>query len=503
MIISLLSITKSMCLQGLDGIIVNVEVDISRGLPTWEIVGLPDANLRESKDRVKTAIKNTGIKLESKKYIINLSPANLRKAGGYYDLAIAVGILLSTKAIYSGIEHSTTLFIGELSLDGSIKKVNGIIAICVEALKLGIRNIVIPKDNYNEASVIKGINIIPVASLKETIEFLSGEMKIESNQVVQKYKASYYSVDFSEVKGQKIAKRALEICAAGGHNTLLIGPPGCGKSMMINRLPTILPDVSFEEAIEITKIQSIAGFLKEEGLVMERPFRNVHHSITKVGLLGGGRNPIPGEISLAHYGVLFLDEMLEFDSKYLDLLRIPLEEKNISIVRNGTFVKFPSAFTLVGSANPCPCGYYGSRDKVCTCTEYQRKKYMSKISGPLFDRLDIIVQVNRVEYEEMNEKEIECSSDIKSRVNNARKIQLERYSNERIFSNSELSDSMIDKYCIMNKDAEDILMRGISKLKLSYRSYIKMKKVARTIADLEGEEVISKKHIFEAFQYKK
>ena len=505
----MLSIIKSMCLYGLDGVIVNVEVDVSNGFPCWEIVGLPDTNIKESKERVRTAMKNSGIKLESRKYVINLSPATIRKKGGYYDLSIAVGILISIGKINNKNLLkilNTTIFVGELSLDGRINKINGIIAICIEAKKYGISRIIIPRENYEEASVIEGIEIIALENLLEVIEFLTtGSYKRQKKIEFIEDKHKEYTIDYSDVIGQRYAIRALELAAAGDHNCLFVGNPGCGKTMMIERIRTIMPSLSFEESVEITKIQSIKGILNEGKLVTERPFRRPHHSITMSGFIGGGRYPMPGEISLAHRGVLFLDEMLEFNSKILDSLRTPIENKEICIIRNDRIIKYPASFILIGSTNPCPCGYYGSKEKQCKCTENQKKRYFNRVSGAILDRFDIRIIVNAIDYngEIIKKSRNESSREIKARVEKARNIQKDRYKNTVFYSNGELDEKGIKEFCILNEEAKDILNRGAERLKISMRAYSKIKKVARTIADMEGENIIQKRHIIEAMQYHK
>lgn len=371
-----------MSLQGLEGVLINVEVDISAGMPSWEVVGLPDASIRESKERVRTAIKNCGIQVLSRKYIINLSPANLRKEGSMLDLAIAVGILRSMDVI-GECDLENTILVGELSLDGKINKVNGILPICIEALKYGIKRVIVPKENAKEAAIISELEVIGVSHLKEVIEFLNEEIEIKREvvnleEILKNNQAK--KLDFAEVKGQEAIKRALEISAAGGHNCLMIGSPGSGKTMMAQRLPTILPDLTFEESLEITKIHSIAGKLENHTLVTERPFRSPHHTISANGLIGGGKIPKPGEISLSHYGVLFLDELLEFNRNTLEVLRGPLEDRMVTISRVGASLTYPCNFMLVASMNPCPCGYLGSKEKKCSCTQKQKENYRAKLS---------------------------------------------------------------------------------------------------------------------------
>ncbi len=471
-------------------------------MPTWEIVGLPDIAVKESKERIRTAIRNTGIELKSMRYIINLSPASFRKDGAILDLAITVALLKAMQIIKEK-EEKATIFIGELSLNGDIKSVNGILPMCIEAMKHNIKRVIIPYENYKEASIVKGLEIVIVKNLKELIKFLNGAVKISVPKLEDnKQEIAESIIDFSEVKGQKNIKRALEICAAGSHNCLLIGVPGSGKTMMSRRITTILPDLSFEEALEVTKIHSIAGILKDNYLVKERPFRSPHHTISGVGLIGGGKLPRPGEISLSHHGVLFLDELLEFKKSTLEVLRAPIEDKYVSITRSNVTLTYPCNFMLVASMNPCPCGYLGSKEKECTCSEAQKKNYRARLSGPMLDRFDIQVQVNKPKITEIMSEDTESSKNIKSRVNQCRKIQLERYKEEKIYSNSELTPKLIKKYCQIDTSASKILNFAFEKLNLSARAYTKIIKVARTVADMDKSEIIKKEHIIEAIEYR-
>ena len=499
----MLSKTKSMCLHGLNGILIDVEVDISNGIPSWEIVGLPDASIKESKERVKTAIKNCGIEIASRKYVINLSPASVRKDGAILDLAIAVGILKSMGIINENKNCENTIFIGELSLNGEINRVNGILSICIEAINNNISRIIVPKDNVKEAKLVKSIEVIGVSSLREVIGYLNGNLQIENKDFERDEKEITNNIlDFSDVKGQKLAKRALEISVSGNHNCILIGSPGSGKTMMAKRIPTIMPKLSFEESLEITKIYSVAGKLNKDSIITERPFRSPHYSITDKTLIGGGKIPVPGEVSLAHLGVLYLDELLEFKQSILENLRVPMEDREICISRVGINVKYPCNFMTVASTNPCQCGYYGSKIKRCTCTETQRKKYLSKLSGPLLDRFDIYLNILPVEFKYIDSIE-ESSKDIRKRVNNARIIQYKRYKNEKIYSNSELTPKLIEKYCKLDFKSQEIMEKAFKNLNLSMRGYTKILKVARTIADLEDRHDIECSHIIEALQYRK
>lgn len=502
----MISKVKTITLQGLEGILINVEVDVSGGLPSWDIVGLPDASIRESKERVRSAIKNSDIEIASRKYIINLSPADIKKEGSLLDLPIAVGVLSALNEINQN-QFDDTIFVGELALDGKVRAVEGVLPICVEALKLGINNIVVPRENAEEAAIVEGLNVIGVSNLSQVVNFLNHKIKIPQTKIdINKFfeDNSNEIIDFSEVNGQESVKRALEIAAAGGHNCLLIGAPGSGKTMMARRVTTILPELTFEEALQITKIHSVAGKMKDSkgSLITKRPFRSPHHTISANGIIGGGKIPKPGEISLAHYGVLFLDELPEFNRNTLEVLRGPLEDGTVTISRVGASLTYPCKFMLVASMNPCPCGYYGSTEKECICDEKKRANYRAKISGPLLDRIDIQIEVPSVKYKNLEMQKSESSENIKERVNKARKIQVERYRDCGIFSNSELTAKLIRKYCKLDSESKKILEMAFEKFKFSARAYSRILKLARTIADLDAKENIELEHITEAIQYR-
>lgn len=501
----MLSIIKSITLHGLEGFIVDVQVDVAGGMPCCDIVGLPDISIRESKERVRAAIKNSGYEFPSRRIVINLAPATIKKEGSAFDLPIAIAILMASGCI-NAFNYKNVVFLGELSLDGNINGIQGILPMCIEAKRIGIKKIIVPKDNVREASVVSGIEVIPVISLNQVVSYLNGQISIQNEQFnfENLCKSNYYcNLNFSEVKGQRNIKRAIEVSASGGHNCLLIGSPGSGKTMMARRIPTILPNLSFEESLEVTKIHSIAGNITSKNpFIINRPFRSPHHTISKTSLVGGGKIPKPGEISLAHYGVLFLDELPEFDKSTLEVLRGPLEDGKITISRVNAVLTYPCNFMLVASMNPCPCGYYGS-DKECNCSSQTIKKYIGKISGPLLDRIDIQVEVSSVKYENLNSKNAEESSEeIRKRVEETRKIQLERYKEIEIFSNSELTPKLIEKYCKLDYKCKEILEKAFDKLGLSARAYGRILKVARTIADMEKSDNIKSMHLLEAIQYR-
>ena len=491
-----------MGLQGIGGYEVLLEVYISNGLPAFDVVGLPDAAVREARERVRAAIKNNGYRFPVSRMTVNLAPADKKKAGTLYDLPMFIGILAADGDIDEPGDDCA--FIGELSLSGELRPVYGTLPMAIAAARCGVKKLFVPADNAAEAAFADGISVYPVKNVDELLRFMRGEVNIEPAAAPALDTLMEHMPDFSEVKGQENVKRALEIAAAGGHNILIVGPPGAGKSMMAKRLPGILPDMSRGEMIQSTEIYSVAGLTsREPPIVSMRPFRAPHHTVSAAGLSGGGTSPRPGEISLAHNGVLFLDELPEFRSDVLEVLRQPLEDGEVTVSRVAGTVTYPSRFMLVCAMNPCKCGWYGHPSGRCRCTERDVRRYHSKISGPLLDRIDLIVEVPALDYEELSRRSsAECSADIKKRVNAAREIQRRRFGGDGTMCNAHIGSREMSEICALDAEGEALMHAAFDSMGLSARSYDRILRVARTIADLDGQETISPEHVAEAIQYR-
>jgi len=502
----MVSVVHSGGILGINGYIVDVECGISSGLPSFDTVGLPDTAVKESKERVTSTIESMGFDFPLGKVTINLAPSNIKKEGSGFDLPIALAVLNCAERVKIN-DISEYIFIGELSLRGELRPVNGVLPMVIGAWKNGFKKVILPLDNAKEAAVVKDMEVYGASNMHEVLAHLGGEALLSREDPNGFWLDSImrtYDCDFSDVKGQENVKRGLEIAAAGGHNCIMVGTPGSGKTMLAQRLPTILPDLSFEEALSVTKIHSIAGILpKDIPFISTRPFRSPHHTVSTMSLTGGGRIPRPGEVSLAHNGVLFLDELPEFKKTALEILRQPLEDGEVTISRVNATITYPCNFMLVAAMNPCPCGYFGDKVRHCTCSPAQIHRYLSKISGPLLDRVDLHIHVQPVAYSDLACKaESETSESIKKRVNNARKMQLERYKDIGIYSNANLSSKHLEIYCKLGSTEQAILEAAFKRLGLSARAYSRIIKVARTIADLAGEENINYTHIAEAVQYR-
>jgi len=495
----------SCAIVGLEGVIVEVEVDISAGLPSFTIVGLPDAAVQEARERVRAAIRNSHFNFPMKRIVVNLAPANLKKAGPAYDLPIAVGILLSSEQVFADV--SQTILLGELSLDGTLRHTTGILPMVAISQEKGFSTVIVPETDAKEAALIEGTSTIPFTSLSQLVSYFRGEIpapEYHAEEADEYTLPAYLTTDLAHIKGQEHVKRALEIAAAGGHNVIMIGPPGSGKTLLARSLSSILPPMTSEEALEVTKIYSVSGLLPSDTpLIRQRPFRSPHYTTSNVGLVGGGHWPKPGEISLSHRGVLFLDELPEFGHSLLELLRQPMEDKQVTISRAQGSVTFPANFMLVGAMNPCPCGYYGDPFKECTCSHSLVSRYQKRISGPFLDRVDIFVEVPRIDYEKLTDDRLgEQSEKVQERVKATRLHQQERFNRTRLTCNAEMTPAEVREFCQVEESAQSLLKAAMNQLSLSARAFHRVLKLARTIADQEDSDIIKAPHLAEAIQYR-